>query len=548
MIVRAMRWAVLSALAAMTAAFVYVVARRLTYPHELEWMTGAILDHVDRFRQGQPIYTQPGEWSAYIYPPGYYWAVAALSRAIPDFLAGRLISLLATFIQAGCIYRLARRHGATRYWALVGAGLLFAAFGFTGFWYDLDRCDPLFLAMVSVGAVILTERDGLIATAAAGFLLGASFFVKQPATMFLAWATLGLLLRREWKRAALFAGVSGAVLLVGVAWLHVASKGWFTYFVIHIPGGHGFERELVKPFFIDDVSRAFLLSFITAAVAITLLRDRRRDTLFSCFLLAGLVASCTSRLHLGGWPNVLTFWTTFACAGVAVVGTRFEQCIAHTPLEHPAMLVCLSVVLLQVGRWSYWPADVIPTEQNGQYAAAFEQKIEAMERDGETVLVVGRSHLTHPRRFHIGGMIAALQADPHVPDTVAELFRSQRFSAIIVDAIEDLSMPEVAHLDGQFLKIVLAHYYFAERLDEHVGCPVVGWITHPRWLLRPRVATLDTSNRKLLDDRVAMEMHLSELLWRTQARPGALPTVEQLADHLRLKPYPPLLPAHVRTN
>src|SRR5262249_33032435 len=80
------------------------------------------------------------------------------------------------------------------------------------------------------------------------------------------------------------------------------------------------------------------------------------------------------------------------------------------------------------------------------------------------------------------------------------------------------------------------------------GCPVVGWITHPRWLLRPRVATLDTSNRKLLDDRVAMEMHLSELLWRTQARPGALPTVEQLADHLRLKPYPPLLPAHVRTT
>src|SRR5262245_34727973 len=79
--VRALRFAVLAAAATLTGMFLYVVLRRLAFPYELEWMTGSVMDHVERVREGQPLYAPPtADWIPYLYPPLYYWLAALLPR------------------------------------------------------------------------------------------------------------------------------------------------------------------------------------------------------------------------------------------------------------------------------------------------------------------------------------------------------------------------------------------------------------------------------------------------------------------------------------
>ncbi|MGZ3453482.1 MAG: hypothetical protein ACXVEF_28010, partial [Polyangiales bacterium] len=39
--------------------FVVVAVIRSRYPYELEWMEGAMVDHVDRILQGKRLYVQP---------------------------------------------------------------------------------------------------------------------------------------------------------------------------------------------------------------------------------------------------------------------------------------------------------------------------------------------------------------------------------------------------------------------------------------------------------------------------------------------------------
>src|SRR5689334_9636631 len=136
-----LRVLLLAALVALFGAFVYAVRARLAFPYELEWMTGSVLDHVERVRHGLPIYAPPTTaWIPFLYTPLYYWVAALFTDS---FLGCRLVSLAAALVQAICIYRIVRQQTRSRYWSLVGVGFFFAAFEYTGNWYDLERPDTL---------------------------------------------------------------------------------------------------------------------------------------------------------------------------------------------------------------------------------------------------------------------------------------------------------------------------------------------------------------------------------------------------------------------
>src|SRR5690349_366009 len=123
----ASRWLCIGA-ALTFASFCFIaVLSRLFYPYELEWMTGSILDHVERVRAGLPIYAQPSpDWVPFMYPPLYYWICALVTKVLPGFLGCRLVSLAWTGVQAYCVWRLARRSSQSRFWAVLALGLFFA--------------------------------------------------------------------------------------------------------------------------------------------------------------------------------------------------------------------------------------------------------------------------------------------------------------------------------------------------------------------------------------------------------------------------------------
>src|SRR5262249_2256241 len=160
-----------------------------------------VLDHIERVRQGLPVYGPPtADWIPFLYPPLYYWIAAPLGGS---YLACRLLGIGALGVQLGCVYWLIRRGGAPRFWRTVRVLLPVACFSSTGWWYDIERRDPLLGALMLLACVVLSASRRPSLTLAGGALLGLGFFAKQPALLFVAGAAVALWLRRERWRALL---------------------------------------------------------------------------------------------------------------------------------------------------------------------------------------------------------------------------------------------------------------------------------------------------------------------------------------------------------
>ena len=86
--------ALLAAVAAL-AAFGWVVAHRIAYPYDLEWMEGGMLCHALRLLHGQPIYAAPSvDFIPHLYTPLYPLVLAAIGRLTGDvgYLTARIVS------------------------------------------------------------------------------------------------------------------------------------------------------------------------------------------------------------------------------------------------------------------------------------------------------------------------------------------------------------------------------------------------------------------------------------------------------------------------
>ena len=436
----------------------------------------SILDHVERVQRGAPIYAPPtASWIPFLYPPLYYWVSATVARVFPLALACRAVSITATLVQAACIWRLSRRRGTTPYWSALGLGAFFAAFSVVDFWYDLERPDSMFMAMVLVGAVVLDEVRGLRGAIASGAILGLAFFAKQPAILFLLAGATALVLRGEWKRALAFAATAGAVMVPLIIGLDVTSGGWFAYYVLSMPAAHGMSWSLIPVFFFADLPHAWAWAIATAALVGGFVKKPSRapdDAVFMCFLAASFVATMTSRLHIGGWSNVLSFWTAFGSAAIAVYGARLGAAlVAEGGSLHPSLAALLPVVVAaQFLECSFAPGARIPSRLTAHKFATLTDDIHELEKKGE-VIALGRGHLTTARHFHVAALIDVVTVEHAVPEAVLQAFRERRFAAVVIDNLDDLWMPLHPEIKGELFFAVTAGYSIAHRIDERVPAP-----------------------------------------------------------------------------
>jgi hypothetical protein len=524
--VRVIRLVTLALCAGFVAMFVLVVARRFSYPYELEWMTGSILDHIERLRSGQPLYTEPSlDWTPFLYPPLYYWLAH-----VPSFQACRLLSLAATLGQGACVWRLARRNGATAAWSAIAMGLFFACFGLVGFYYDLERCDSLFVSIMTFGVVLLLETRTVGRAALAGAVFGLGFFAKQPALLFSLSAGAALLLRRPKRLGIVFLALAGLVIGGGSAWWTKRTGGWFYFYVFRMPAAHGIEFELV-PTVIKDLGTAFLLTLSTGVIVLPLLKIRswsRRpgDRLVFSFILGGaFVASVTSRLHAGGDANVLMYWSTFACAATGVFCSRLEGWIV-TPSGRMAIY---GLVIIQLCLLFYDPRSQIPGPQQGEAQRALEQQVQALERryGNGRVIVPYHGHLTGARNAHAMAVTDTEGPLGGIPASVRRDIAGHKFAAVLTDStLPDLEQPVT--------KLMFRHYFAAERVDfPGFGLPV-GLQTTPRWILLPRQQPLEEASDELLFKKVQLEMAFAELEFTAELHPAGEPqsSVERRADDL----------------
>jgi hypothetical protein len=506
--------------------FAYAVLVRAKSPADAEWMTGAIRDHVERARDGLPIYAAPSaRHVAFVYPPLYYWLSGALARFVSVSAACRAVSVGSTLAAAAGVFAMARSLGTSRFWAACGALLYLGSYSFTSFFFDLERVDALFVALVTWASVLSLRARTTRALALAAGLFGAAFLAKQMAVAFVLVGAIGFALSGRRRDSLVFLGAGALVVVVEGVALHAATGGWWTYYCLRVPRAHGLDSRMITAFFVFDLAKGFLLTLATAyALGVAGSRARgawparrgpseERESLvrgvpdrlvpFGALLAAALLASASARLHLGGWPNVIMPWTCFASVAVAVLGDRVD---GHAS---SARVACRGVLLLQLMGFVFDPTDAIPRRAHEEEARDVTQVVRELERGGEVVLV-GRGQVTSPRHLHLAALVDVLRAGGELPRDLVEGLEARRYAAYIIDEPYELSFEPLLGHKSELFALVMQNYYFADRFDRDYPEPAVGFHAHPTWILKPRARPLPSASVQSLEHLQTIEMGLAE--------------------------------------
>lgn len=544
------RVALIAALAVHAVATVYVIAARLGHPGDLEWMTGAVLDHMERMREGKPLYTAPSaHWIPLLYPPLYYKLGALLGGGA---IASRLLSVTATIAQGVLVWSASRALRASRFWSAVSVLVFVASFSFVGAWYDLERSDNLFGAIVLTGSVILLRSRRMPGLIVAGLVLGVGAFAKQQAVFYVAGAGLGLLaaMRAKEERPrpldVVAFGVAAALPLAVLNAYAFSGEGWAAYYLVRMPKAHGLLFGLAPGVFVRDVGTGFLVVGVTVFAALYVARATlrgtadRRDTVGAAILAAGFAGAVASRLHIGGWINVLIPWATCASVAVGVVASRVEERYAS---DARALPIIAGVIALQLVQWRYDPSDLVPRRSAAADERRLVDEVRALERDGD-VLMPARGHITRARHFHISALADVARVDGHSPRDLVEGLKKQEYVAVIDDAryidIRTNDWPPTILEDIDDLRpVLLASYYVARHID-YGGAPLaLRAPATPSWVYLRRKAVLDLDEKELRKRQLA-EMKLADkrarAITRGKKEPFAESDIEEMAAVIAAKP------------
>jgi len=522
------RGALLALSAWLVVCFAYVVVQRFRYPVELEWMGGGVLDHVERVKRGEPLYVAPSQsFIPFIYPPLYYWISAFVARFASVLVACRVVSIVATAANAALVFGLSRALGATRFWSAVAVGLFFGAYSLTGYWYDVERCDPLATTLALGGAFAwarLRDRGAAIA----GAIFAFAFLAKQQSIALVVWPAAALAFTRRWPTLARFsAGAAVGALPVIV---YAAQNPWFLRYCVAVPSHHGVDIDLITGLLVDDFGKGFLLFAVTVVVlgvwVVRLWRARRGGSndeaiVPGAILLAAFLSAATSRMHVGGWSNVLIGWVGFACVATAVALGRVETTLGDAGLLVPAQIGAMVLAATQLMHLAYDPKPACPDRQRVIDAGLFEDAVRAWEKRGD-VIVPGRGHVTAHEHFHAMALFDVLRGGmPLPPDFVAAL-EQRKYAAYVVDEFGELTLEGILGHRSRLFALLERNYFLGKRLDDRERPPVVGWTAHPTWIFFPRKHPLGPIGDDALDRRMRIEMGLAEARMR-QVQAGVPP-------------------------
>lgn len=467
--------------------YLAIVAARIAYPFELEWMEGASLQQVQRILSGQSLYVAPNlDFIPLVYPPLYYHLSALMAALIGGtFLPLRLVSFLASLSSCAVIYLLIRRESENTFAALLGSGLFIATFRLSEAWFDLARIDSLFLffllAAIYLARFYPTRRGQL----AAGAALALAFITKQTAFFVALPIMAGVLILH--RRAALhLVGSAALLMLASTATLETLHRGWYLYYTVYLPRQHTMATRMLMGFWTRDIAAPFWPTALLAILYIigNLLRERRaRVALFYLVVAAGMVGvSWAGRLNRGGFKNALLPAYALLCI---LFGLALAYVLAHlkkqTARERVAELAIYALCVAQFLLLVYNPIRQIPTAQDRAAGWELVQTIRSLPGD---VLIPYHPYLLtlagKPAHAHWTGMeeLIGLYGGGETPEgtrllgELRDAIANRRYSALFLDEAWDVASSYVNQ--GPL---------FAQ---EDVFWPVTGWRTRPQYIYRPR--------------------------------------------------------------
>lgn len=422
---------------ALVALLAYTTLSRVGFPYELEWDEGWTVDAIRRILDGQSLWTSPSlEWLPYTYPPLFPYLSAALSALIGvGFLAPRLVSLTSA---VGCLvvtFELVRRETGRAWCGLAAAGFLAGTYPRSGSWFDIGRVDTLFLLLVLAAVLILRGPPSARRSVAAGTVMALACLTKQTSVLPLACLSLyGLFEWRGWKRVALPV-TSGFILAGTTLVLSALTDGWYYYATVTMPRLHGLGQvQMLGEYWTSDLGLTFVPAGLLALLALgRRFRDRSSDFVFWTTLTVGMLgASWISRLHGGGWLNVLQP----AHAMLAILfglglGEMKKPGVVRAPL---LVLAQAQLVLL-----FYSPAAHIPTARDVRDGDDFVAFLRDVEGEVYTPMHGFLPALAGKKVFaqddYLVGILGTGDAAIVEPllDEFHRAFETRRFAAVVID-------------------------------------------------------------------------------------------------------------------
>jgi len=458
---------------------------RLRYPFELEWMEGATVDHVRRALAGKALYVAPTvDFVPFIYTPLYYYVSAGVVKLTGiGFLPLRLVSLLSSL---GCFVLLslmARRESGSRLVGLLAAGFFAATYSLSGAWWDIARVDTLSLLLLLGALSLLRPEPTPRRQVAAALLFCLAFWTKQQALVVALPVAVALALQLRRKSLPFLTALVLPLLLghVLLDWLH---GGWYSFYTLRLPRAHAWYPPALTEFWFGDLLPVLAgMIGLGAAYLIAAWRHGRRAeaTFYLAALLGALAAGWGSRLHVGGYVNVLMpAHAVLALVGALGVGAAFAM--ARKGRAKWLSLAACALCLVQFALLLYSPSRYLPAPRDAAAGRALVTTLAAIP--GEVWV---QSHGYLPtfagKRTYAHSMAVADVLRGGDPQTSAELRRSitqayaaHRFSALVLD--RTLEEP-----------VVYRRFYREERAVSQQGdafSPVTGNRVRPEVICVPR--------------------------------------------------------------
>lgn len=425
--------------------FLFVALLRIQYPFELEWVEGSMVDHVGRVLSGEKIYVKPSiDFIPFLYTPLYYYSSAALSYALGiGFLPLRLVSLASSLGSFYIIYLIVKQETSSKFSAMLASCLFAATYRIGGAWFDVARVDSLFLFLLLATLYWIRFRRSLISQIIAGIFFSLSFLTKQIALpMF--FPVILYCIYRNWRFSLLLIGTIGAIIGGSTFLFNHISDGWYFFYVFENPSHHQWINNVNLNFWIKDLFLKLPIAFsmfLCCLYRSFVSKDRETYLFYFCMSIGMLMGSWLSRLHIGGYDNVLIPAYACICIVFGIETNRLLEYISNAPmakrglLEIATFLMCIT----QFAVLYYNPISQVPTREDLQAGCELVRKLEKVE--GEVMLPF-HGYLpalaNKKTSAHILTIWDILRgADGKVKsDLILEIrnaIRSKRFDAIFVD-------------------------------------------------------------------------------------------------------------------
>lgn len=370
--------------------FLYIAWAQYSYPYEIDWYEGVMLDHAMRILDHKPIYAQPTvEFAAALYQPLSYYAIALFVKVGGiSYSSGRLLSILASLGSAGLIGSTAYNFSKEKSSVSIAAGLFLATLDITGYTLTLCRVDALMLFFLLAGCVLLL-RGNTINIILSAIAFACAYFTKQQAVFYLGAAALWLLLADR-KNGLWFILTLGTIIGSITFLLQSTTNGWYGYITYYIPSvkskTFGWLRMLTAiPYY---WLRFWAGSFFIVGMYLWTKKDNFVQYLAGkeglIMILFGTSAA-QAAIHRGdqmSYTNVLLPLAAFIALATVIAVYRSHQVRHDTLFFQVGLLVQLMALLYYP---TYEPLS-IPGAEDRKLSAQFIQKLKSI--DGEVLLPV----------------------------------------------------------------------------------------------------------------------------------------------------------------